>query len=197
MLGSKVLFMKSFRLLTFVLCSLGLSNTAILQTQDTWNLKQQKLNKAGMYSLLSWSGVNIGTGIIGNYTLTGERKYFHQMNAMWNVVNLGLATSGLIQERKRDLHAPDSVWMNSNKRFQRIFAINTALDFVYMGTGAVLAQRDSERMKGYGKSLIVQGAFLAVFDGIMWYKHKKQFKRNNNNLTTKIGLSGMQIVYCF
>jgi hypothetical protein len=189
--------MKSFRLLTFILCSFVLSNNCISQTQDTWNLKQQKLNKAGMYSLLSWSGVNIGTGIVGNYALTGERKYFHQMNAMWNVVNLGLATSGLIQERKRDLHAPDSVWMNSNKRFQRIFAINTALDFVYMGTGAVLTQQDSERMKGYGKSLVVQGAFLAVFDGIMWYRHKHQCKQKTKGITAQIGLTGYKLTYTF
>ena len=119
------------------------------------------------------------------------------MNAMWNVVNLGLATSGLIQEKKRDLNVSDSVWLSNNRRFQRIFAINTGLDFVYIGTGIFLNQQDSERLHGYGKSLIVQGAVLAVFDGIMWYKHKNQHPMKQKGFSGQMGLSGFKLKYRF
>lgn len=184
-----------FSLFLFWILFLNFESSA--QSQFNWNVKQQKLNKAGLSSLFVWSGINLGTGITGTFSSSGETKYFHQMNAMWNVVNLGLATSGLIQEKRRNLEASDSVWQSSNKRYQRIFAINTALDFVYMGTGVFLNQQDSERLNGYGKSLIVQGAFLAVFDGIMWYKHKKQLTIKQKGFSGQMGLSGFNLKYTF
>ena len=49
------------------------------------------IQKTGMIVLSSWAGLNILTGIAGNFRFKNESKYFYQMNAAWNVVNLGIA----------------------------------------------------------------------------------------------------------
>ena len=54
-----------------------------------------------MLSLGSWASANIvGSGIGWARSYSEENKYFHQMNVMWNLVNLGLAIPGYIKAKK-------------------------------------------------------------------------------------------------
>ena len=57
---------------------------------DEINLQRQKLNKNAFVALGSWSAANIVYGSIASGKTTGTTKYFHQMNAIWNGVTLGL-----------------------------------------------------------------------------------------------------------
>ena len=52
------------------------------------------INESAMLVLGTWAAGNILIGTYGNFEASGEAKYFHQFNAAWNVVNLGIATFG-------------------------------------------------------------------------------------------------------
>jgi hypothetical protein len=57
---------------------------------------------------------------------------------------------------------------------QRLFLINAGLDIAYMGTGYLLKHlapkypKNETRLTGYGHSVMLQGAFLFVFDLVMF-----------------------------
>ena len=93
-------------------------------------------------------------------------KAFHQGNAYWNVVNLGLAGAGLASARRRAGEAPRWPALPAELANQRsVFLLNFGLDFAYMSTGAALwRQQDDPTLRGYGQALLLQGAFLSVFD---------------------------------
>ncbi|MEL6545149.1 MAG: hypothetical protein AAFQ82_11025, partial [Myxococcota bacterium] len=106
------------------------------------------------------------------YTLDNDRgraRYFHQMNAMWNVVNAGIATAGLLGLRGElgQSVAPLQA-LEEAVGFEQILLFNAGLDVAYIVAGAYLYERgrgrDSPRLQGYGTSLWVQGGFLLAFD---------------------------------
>jgi hypothetical protein len=66
----------------------------------------------------------------------------------------------------------------SNKR---LYLLNGGLDLLYIGTGAYLMERsktetDPAVWHGLGKSIVLQGAFLLAFDGIMYASHQSRDK---------------------
>ena len=108
------------------------------------------------------------------------------MNVMWNVVNLGLATAGYFGA-KADLNQQLSLAksITDQHKIEQILLLNAGLDVGYMAAGLYLNERglrkSSDRLQGYGQSLILQGAFLLVFDGALYAIHK-----NNGNGFSKI-----------
>ena len=54
-------------------------------------------NQQGMLILGAWAVLNLLLGSIGSFRTQGQRQAFHQMNAYWNVVNLGIAVFGFWQ----------------------------------------------------------------------------------------------------
>ena len=54
--------------------------------------------------------------------------------------------------------------------------MNSGLDLVYIGSGFYLYHRgnnnNSDKLRGYGSSLIMQGAFLLLFDATMYTSEK-------------------------
>lgn len=149
-------------------------------------LEYQKTVKSGMYTLLGWSVLNLGVGTYGNLSFDGRKKYFYQMNAGWNVVNLGLAASSFYSMSKigfADLSNHD-LMLESNK-MGKIFLFNGGIDVGYMAFGAYLIERgkrlSNDRLFGYGQSLILQGAFLFAFDLAMYGLVNEQFKSFSNS----------------
>ncbi|MGB0430487.1 MAG: DUF6992 family protein [Bacteroidia bacterium] len=143
-----------------------------LYAQST-GLNYQRTVKTGMYTLLGWSVLNLGVGTYGNLQFDGRKKYFHQMNAGWNMVNLALAASSFYTMGKLGLAEMNShdLMLESNK-MGKIFLFNGGLDVGYMAFGGYLIERgkrlNNVRLHGYGQSLILQGAFLFVFDLAMY-----------------------------
>ena len=141
----------------------------------------QQTVKTGMYTLLGWSVLNLGVGTYGNLQFEGTKKYFYQMNAGWNVVNLGLAASSFYTMSKLGLTEMNShdLMLESNK-MGKIFLFNGGLDVGYMAFGAFLIERgkrtQSDRLFGYGQSLLLQGAFLFAFDLAMYGFVNDHFK---------------------
>ncbi|MDP4821120.1 MAG: hypothetical protein NWR67_08940, partial [Saprospiraceae bacterium] len=125
----------------------------------------------GMLVLGGWAVANILSGSIYSGKTAGSQRYFHQMNIGWNAVNLGIAALGYYQAVTAD---PDT-WslaesIRRNYNLEKILLLNTGLDLAYMAGGfwmqekAKSATEHPERLKGFGRSLVLQGAFLLVFD---------------------------------
>lgn len=136
-------------------------------------MKHNKQVKAGMYSLLGWSLSNIAIGTAGNFSATGKTKYFHQFNAGWNLVNLGLASGGLISLRKKDFSSMGNLALfDEVNKMSKVFLFNAGLDVGYMAFGAYLNERGQarrdERLVGFGNALLLQGSFLFAFDLLMY-----------------------------
>lgn len=139
------------------------------------------IQKTGMIVLGSWATLNILTGIQGTVYNHGSRKYFHQMNAAWNTVNLTIATFGFLGALSTDPSiSSEQIFAEMNK-FDRILLINAGLDLLYIGTGAYLWKRGfnkhSDRLIGYGKSVVLQGGFLLLFDGLLYLIHHQETKK--------------------
>ncbi len=149
------------------------------------------IQKSGMLVLGSWATFNILSGVAGTVRYKEEKKYFFQMNAAWNTINLGIAAFGLFGAMNTDLSLNSTQIFSELNRFDRILLINAGLDLGYIGTGIYLWKRGlkqtSSRLTGYGKSIVLQGGFLFLFDSILYLIHHPQ--------TNKIAISGTEIAF--
>lgn len=134
-----------------------------------------RTTNTGMYILGGWAITNIATGAYGWSRFDGDTKYFHQMNLFWNTVNLSIAGFALYSNYMLDISAlgPDEI-MNKHNSTERILLINAALDIGYIGAGFLMrhlagrSSKNSDLLKGYGNSVILQGGFLFLFDVVLY-----------------------------
>jgi hypothetical protein len=143
------------------------------------------INNRGMYVLGSWALTNMATGAVGWIKQTGASMYFHQMNFFWNSVNLSIAGLALFSGKNANSEGWDQKqFLDSQARFQRLYLINAGLDIGYMGAGLLMKKMAPEypenqnRLKGYGNSVLLQGAFLFLFDIVMFgiqHNHQSDF----------------------
>ncbi|SMG34787.1 hypothetical protein SAMN05661096_02254 [Marivirga sericea] len=142
--------------------------------------KDVKIRKTGMAILGTWAVGNMITGAIGRSQTTGQTAYFHEMNLIWNVVNLGIAGAGYYFTATGEMPENASALLDDQVSFQKTLLFNAGLDLAYIAGGFYLMERAKnttrrpERLKGYGKSVILQGSFLFVFDIILHTVHSKQ-----------------------
>jgi hypothetical protein len=163
--------MQRFLLTSTLLCFFTL---LCAQQPSLLELNQNRLQKqkVAMSVLGTWAIGNIAAGLALQSNREGAEKYFHQMNAGWNAVNLAIAGFGYWGVMRTD---PGNLglfesWEEQHK-FQKILLFNAGLDIGYMAGGAYLwerSRREGEanpaRLEGFGKSIILQGAFLFAFD---------------------------------
>lgn len=136
------------------------------------------LNAHGMLILISWAGLNILAGVIGWMFARGALRYFFQMNAFWNLVNLALGLAGYFAavNAQVELLGQGDIF-SAFHSMQNLYILNGGLDVAYIMTGAFLLERAKRASKfnlllrGYAFSLFLQGAFLLVFDLVMFYLH--------------------------
>lgn len=152
---------------------------------DSVAAKRNELNKNNMYFLAGWAGINILQGSISASNAKGSDKYFFNMNAYWNVVNLAVAGFGLYAVKKemtKKLSLADNI--KKQNQLEKILLLNVGLDAAYITTGLYLNERGNrltnETTQGYGSSLILQGSFLLVFDVIQYLEHRQNGKRLNS-----------------
>lgn len=156
---------------------------------------QQHINhqKTGMIMLGSWGLANALTGGIGGLRANGENKYFHQMNLGWGLVNAAIAGFGYYSAARMGSDISGILdLLQANQSLQKTLLVNAGLDVAYMMGGLYLMERsrrpdvNQERLKGFGKSIIMQGAFLLVFDGVMAWN----FNRNGKEMIEFIAAPG-------
>jgi hypothetical protein len=154
-----------------------LFNFAILawsQTSPLLNFNQTRIQKqkTGMLILGSWAIGNMALSGILLSGKEGETKAFHQMQIGWNVVNLGLAAAGFLGAMHVDPGSLDLYHsIQEQHKMEKILLFNAGLDVGYMLSGAYLLERSRRidgknpaQLKGFGRSILLQGAFLFVFD---------------------------------
>jgi len=137
-----------------------------------------------MEVLGAWGIVNMAAGGIGYFTAKDDEwRYFHEMNALWGVVNTGIAAMGLAGTKKE--MAAQLTYRQSYERYlsnKKLYLINAGLDVLYIGTGIALdeygqnTKNNSALFKGFGESFVVQGVFLLCFDNVMY----ASYLRNNS-----------------
>jgi len=139
------------------------------------NLDRLNLQKTGMITLGSWAIGNIAVSGLQMNRTSGSQFRFHQMNVFWNVVNLGIAAGGYYgatTAQPEDFTAMQT--LREYHSFNKILLLNAGLDVGYVLGGLYLTERAknvSKRqnmLKGYGQSIMLQGAFLFVFDLVLY-----------------------------
>lgn len=156
--------------------SLALLGTLLAAAPDalpSWYADHLATQRTGTWILGGWAVANMGAGAVGWATATDPRiRSFHVGNLAWNTVNLALAGVGLWSVLKNPGPLPDARTLLVESEFQeKLFLVNAALDVAYLATAAFLWQRGDARgdprLVGFGQALLLQGAFLLVFDTAM------------------------------
>ena len=165
--------------IAFLLCCQSVSGQ-VSQYQRDFN----KINENLMLGLGSYAVTNFVAGGIGYVTSQDEAtKHFHEMNVMWNTVNLGLAVPGYLKAKRGGKALSLEEMMREQKKTETIFLVNDVLDLGYIATGirmrneAVNQGDRADLFKGYGNSLILQGSFLLAFDAYAYYLHSNHAKQ--------------------
>lgn len=144
----------------------------------TYNANRVRITSTGMEVLGAWGIANTGVSAIGWTSSTDpQTRYFYQMNVIWGSVDFVTAVLGYTGTQKyknKKLSAAET--LEAQKRIEKIFFVNGCLDVAYIGTGLYLKltgdSRNSPIMKGYGESILLQGGFLLLFDGLMYHAEK-------------------------
>lgn len=142
---------------------------------NVFNETRINYNESGMIILGSWAIGNMIWGGIGASNSTGQTKAFHQMNLYWNSVNLIIAGFGLWQASNEIPGNDFFGTLEAQQKIEKILLFNAALDIAYVAGGMYLKERglrlDKDNFIGFGKSIILQGAFLLTFDALMYTFH--------------------------
>ena len=175
----------------FLILFVSLSSLFYCQEEAFANIEKSSLDTSLMHSsfyktqenamkiLGGWSAINIASSPFLKTTATESWPHFHQMNFNWNLVNISIAGFGYmgLKKRKEKYWSLNSLEKDRNK-LKKSLAVNMGLDVAYMVIGAVLKNRsvgnpvDLERNIGLGNSIILQGGFLFVFDGVFLLKNR-------------------------
>jgi hypothetical protein len=145
-----------------------------------FNAERLRISRVGMAVLGSWAVGNLGLGALRVDHLQGEDKYFHQMNMYWNAVNLALAGFGYYSAATTD-GSTHSAFASLKEHYstEKILLLNTGLDVAYLMGGLYLLERGNnqeagnkrDQFRGFGRSIIVQGGFLLLFDLALYLVH--------------------------
>lgn len=130
-----------------------------------------------MLILGSWAvGNTIWGGVMASRT-SGDQQGFHQMNAYWNSVNLLIAGFGYYSAVREEPSSDFWKTLQSQHSLEKILLVNAGLDVAYMAGGLYLIERGNrtgdQQITGFGRSVILQGAFLMSFDLIKYWIHRR------------------------
>ncbi len=188
------------KIIAIITCGL-LQNICVAQQVDLagYNKQAQQINKNGLLVLGSWSAANVIYGSIASSQTSGSTKYFHQMNALWNGITLGLSSAGYLLARKETGLSFEET-LKKQAGVEKLFLFNAGLDVAYITGGLYLKERSKnsinnrDKLKGYGESVMLQGSALLLFDVIMYAinnKHGKQLYLGNKNVSLNFTGNGV------
>lgn len=193
--------------LKFIIILFCFSSTFAQQENSLLDFEKsrQNINQTAMLVLGSWAVGNILLGAYGNFKTKNETKYFHQFNAMWNSINLGIALFGYLNAVNSNLGDMTNLEiLKDYSSLQNFLLLNAGLDVAYIMTGLYLKEKSKnsakkELIKGYGNSLLLQGGFLLLFDVALFFIHQNNadillYPNVGNLLSGNIGL-GLNIKF--
>jgi hypothetical protein len=164
----------------------SLHASAQLSFSDSISISRNRITRTAMITLGSWAAANIGSGFIIAGRSSGITKYTWQMNSYWNFINLGLAGMGYLRAMKESTKSTTLLDnYEAQNRVEKIYYVNFGLDFGYIAAGLYLRQKGfdgtnlhiSNQFRGYGTSIVIQGAFLLLMDGAMILLHTRNTRR--------------------
>lgn len=192
LVNEKTRFMRN--LLFIVLLASSTVSAQVANFQNDFN----KINEGLMVTLGSYAVSNFAVSGAGYFLSEDEStKRFHQMNVMWNTVNLGLAVPGYIKARRNAGSFSREEMRAQQRKTEQIFLINTGLDLGYIAAGYYMRndavnRGDREALfRGYGNSLLLQGGFLFAFDLVAFGIHRAHFNRDFERLSNRISIYPM------
>ena len=198
----QTVYLRQFLIMFILLTATSFTLYGQTGYQEFFN-RSLEINNTGMLVLGSWAVGNIAVGTYGWIRNEGDRKYFNQMNLFWNTVNLSIAGFALYKNYHTDASLFDAQEILARHlQTEKILLINSALDIGYIGTGFLLrhlstkSDQRSELLNGYGKSLILQGGFLFVFDLCLYgiLRNQRLDFLDGLNIGILPGLNGFQFV---
>lgn len=144
-------------------------------SQDTAGGNLSAVTRRGMLVLGGWAIGNIVVGTSAAFVAEDPAwQSFWATTAGWNVVNLGLAAGGLLSPTRP---VPADDLSAAHHRLEKILLFNAGLDVGYMALGAWAWDRGSsgsglgnlepDQLAGLGQAVLIQGAFLLVFDIVL------------------------------
>ncbi|MGB3616760.1 MAG: hypothetical protein WBA12_01460 [Catalinimonas sp.] len=141
-----------------------------------FNQQRQRLERGAVIGLGSWTLGNLAVSGVAIGQTEGVTREFHRMNVYWNLVNLAFVGAGAAQWAKSEDPAAITVreTFKKQRRFEKTLLFNAGLDVGYVATGFYLreragnVERNADQWEGFGRSLILQGGFLLVFDAVMY-----------------------------
>jgi hypothetical protein len=116
--------------------------------------------------LLSWSAISI----IGGLAVTPLNSYWRGFGSQavgWGVIDAAIALFGRRSARKRQLQPNAALQIERECRnLSLLLWVNVGLDALYMIGGRSLTRRRhvSRMLRGAGWGIVLQGAFLFIFD---------------------------------
>lgn len=173
---------------------LGFSFNILAQNQELekeWNsfqLKNKQTSKRGMISLGAWGLANMVSGSIGAPLSEGTQRSFHLMNLSWGVVNFAIALPGIISYSKSKDFSKDPLEIHKKFRSSKtVYLLNAGLDLGYTLSGlwmyerskSISKKKNAEMIKGFGYSVIMQGAYLLVYDSVMYGIYASRNKKHD------------------
>ena len=190
-----------------ILLALLLCTQAAFGQVANYQSEFNTINKNLMLGLGSYAVSNFVVSGIGYATSENEAtKRFHEMNVMWNTVNIGLAVPGYLKAVRGGDEMTFEEMLKVQRKTETIFLINGVLDVGYITAGLWMRKNsvnfpDQEALyMGYGNSLILQGGFLLLFDAYAYrvhHNHAKQlpildkvsFSPTMNGLSLRVALN--------
>ena len=173
------------------------SQSTELQDFTAQRIKHQKT--LGL-ALGGFALANIAVGAVAAGQTSGETKEFYKMNVYWNLFNLGIAGAGLLDSRKHNTDTEtlaDAIRQHENMK--QVLLINAGLDVAYVVGGGYLRERadthpdKADQLRGYGKSIMLQGGFLLAFDLANYFIFRHRGDKQER-LLLSAGPSGLGVV---
>lgn len=118
--------------------------------------------------LLVWSALSVVAGAILQWAAAPFWRAFGQQGLGWGVIDAGIALLGQRGlTRKLARGYPASEQIKDTRMLRRVLWVNAGLDVLYVAGGLKLMDtggRRDERARGHGAGIVLQGAFLLIFD---------------------------------
>ena len=168
--------------------------------------ERTRLDQRGLTVLGGWAVGNLVVSGISAGQTEGSVHYFHQMNLGWGAINLALAGVGYLGAR-RAVRLPTTSRaenVRAQLRTENLYLFNAGLDEAYLTAGVYLLEKganptapgSASRWRGYGQSLLLQGGFLLLFDGLQFATHHRHGNRALYPLLSRVtcGPGGVSLV---
>jgi len=171
---------------------------ALAQQLVAFDSERLHHDRQGMTILGGWAAGNLLVSGLALGSAEGSARYFHQMNLGWGAVNAALAGISYLAARPGAASPAGTraASVRSQMRTENIYLLNTGLDVAYLAAGVYLLEKSHnpaaagppERWRGYGQSLLLQGGFLLLFDGLQYATHHRHAGRALYPLLSRVRL---------